>query len=115
MLNINKEPAGDGAVVLKLEGDATIENAEQLHKVMLETLQEVEHLLIDCEQVTNCDFYVLQLFCSSHRTAIKWGKEFTFYGAPSSAVVDSVSSMGFSRTAPGNICPADTNCLWIDK
>ncbi|MEA3544148.1 MAG: STAS domain-containing protein [Thermodesulfobacteriota bacterium] len=113
MLNIHKEPAGDGAIVLKLEGDATIEYAEQLHQVLLETLREIDQLSVDLEQVTSCDFYILQLLCSAHRTAMKWKKHLSFHGIPSPVVRETIFSTGFLRNHGCSLSPDVNDCLWI--
>ena len=115
MLKIHKEPTGEGAVVLKLEGDATIENAEQLHQAVLEALQEADHLLLDCEQVTSCDFYALQMLCSAHRTSIKWDKQFTFHGVQSTAVEEAIRATGFMRKHACTFGSNAEDCMWIGQ
>ncbi len=114
MLNITKKPSDKGAVVLKLEGDATIEHAEQLHKALLEELQDGDHLMIDCEQVASCDFFTIQMFCSAHRTSIKWGKYLAFQGFLSPAVKEAIRSTGFLCNSGCSFCSDDDICMWIN-
>ncbi len=115
MLKINKETAGEGTILLKLEGDATIETVEQLHQEVLEALQEADHLLLDCEQVTSCGFYALQMLCSAHRTSVKWNKQLTFHGVPSPVVEDAIRATGFMRKHACSFGSNAEDCMWIGQ
>lgn len=112
MLNIHKETIEDNAVVLKLEGDATVEHAEQLQQALLEGLQNSEQLLVDCAQTTSIDFYAIQLLCSAHRSSVSWQKTLTFQGVPTDAVKQTIKNTGFQREHGCSHCPENVTCMW---
>jgi len=115
MLNIHKEAAENGTILLKLEGDATIESAERLHQALLEGLKEAEQLLLDCEQTSSFDLYALQLLGSAWRTSAAWNKTLQFRGDLPVAFEEAKQTLGFSRQHACSVCPASLGCLWTDQ
>ena len=112
MLNIHKDVASDGAVILKLEGDATIEYADQLHQTLLTELKANEKTLIDCSATNSIGLYAIQLFCSAHRSSVTWKKSFSFTNTPSAPVVDAIKRTGFLREHGCSLCPEHISCMW---
>ena len=112
MLNIHKETAEGDAVVLKLEGDATIESAEQLYQALIDGLKNHKHLMVDCTQTHSIDFYAIQLLCSAHRSAVAWGKSFSFLGSLADPVKATIQLTGFLRDHGCALCPEGVSCMW---
>ncbi len=119
MLEIHKETASDGALVLRLTGAATVEQAEPLRQALLDAVQqgEQEHkpLRLDCAQVIEIDSFILQMLCSAHRTAVARQVVMVWDGRPSSPVMGMIREAGFLRHAGCSRCPDDQRCMWCEK
>jgi len=111
MLTIHEQTT-DNSLQLKLEGDATIESAEQLHQALLEGLRSQTEVQIDCSATESIDVYALQIFCSAHRTAIEWEKKLTFQGNLSAAVSQAITATGLLRDHGCSHCPDGVCCMW---
>jgi len=64
----------DGAMVLRLEGECTIECARELKDALLGGLEKSEKLLVNCSKVTDVDISCLQLLYSALDSSAKMGK-----------------------------------------
>ncbi len=115
MLEIDKKTNDDGSIVLTLAGDATVEFSEQLRESLLEALRGADSVSVVCKDVTSCDFFTMQMFCSAHRTSVKLKKQFIFAEAPSPAVIETVSSTGFKRKIACSLSNDPANCMWTDR
>ena len=113
MLNIHKEAPSEGVGILKLEGEVTIESAEQFREALLEGLRDKNHLMLNCDAVTNIDFFAIQMICSAHRSSVTWEKLFTWHGSPPPAVKKALQAAGFSRSHGCDLCPKDATCMWV--
>lgn len=113
MLNANIQATGEQSAILKVLGEATVENAQQLQEALLEGLRSYRQLGIDCSAVSAIDFFTIQMLCSAHRTSVVWGKTFTFHGEPAATVRDTIQAVGFSRHAGCALCPENVRCMWI--
>lgn len=112
MLTIHKETDAQGAAILRLEGEASVETAAQLQSALIEGLQQHEALKINCDQLGGIDFFTIQLLCSAHRTSVAWQKLFSFDGEPAAVVADAVRLTGFARHRGCARCPEDVRCMW---
>lgn len=112
MLNIQQEIGADGALLLTLSGDATVETAEQLKQALLAGLNEQDAIQVDCSGTEMIDAFALQLLCSAHRTATEWKKSFRFQGPVSAAVRQAMSLTGLLRDLGCEYCPEDGSCMW---
>ncbi len=115
MLNIAQETTSEGATLLKLVGDATIEQAEQLHQSLLAALKGNDHLQVDCSQTSSLDLYAIQLLCSAHRSSVAWKKTLTFHGTPTEPIKRAINKTGFRREYGCPLCPTDVICLWAQQ
>jgi anti-anti-sigma regulatory factor len=119
MLDLQKNISEDGALVIRLAGAATIEQAESLRQLLLDTVeqgaQEQKAIRINCGQVTEIDSFILQMLCSAHRTCISRQILLTWDGPPSAPVKEVIRHAGFLRSAGCSLCPDDQRCLWCDK
>ena len=113
MLSLSKEAIGEGAVRLKIIGEATIEHAAELRLALLEGLQDHEQLLVDCEQTTAIDVFALQLLCAAHRSSVRWEKQLSFSGTSSAQVEEGIARVGFARHCGCSLCPPGVRCLWL--
>ncbi len=64
----------DDAMVLRLEGECTVECARELKDALLSGLEKSEKLLVNCSKVTDVDISCLQLLYSAFGTSAKMGK-----------------------------------------
>jgi anti-anti-sigma factor len=94
---------------LVLEGELIIEHAEELKRVLLETLEKQDSLVINMEHVDKVDLFGIQVLCSAHRLAMKSGKELTLTGEQPEALRDAIVMAGYGPTVA---CSADKICPW---
>ena len=113
MLNIHKQSAGKGSMILKLEGEVTVEQVGELQQVLLEGLTDQEQLLLDCEQVTGMDFYAIQMLCAAHRTSVVWKKSLVWQGTMPAVINEAIKKAGFARNHGCDLCPQNVRCMWI--
>jgi len=111
MLTIHEQTTDNG-LQLKLEGDATIESATQLHQALLEGLRSQAEVQIDCSATESIDVYALQMICSAHRTSVDWEKKLTFQNKPSAAVSQAIAATGLLRDHGCSHCPDGGCCMW---
>ena len=112
MLTIHKETTGQGAAVLKLAGDVTVEDSEQLQQALLAELRDQDRLMLNCESATSFDFFAIQMLCSAHRTSISWNKLLTWQGSLPAVVMSAMQTAGFARHHGCNLCPDGVCCMW---
>lgn len=112
MLKIDQEICSDGTLLLTLNGEATVETAEQLHQALLTGLNEQGAVQVDCSGTEAIDVYALQLLCSAHRTAVERKKSFGFLGPVSSTVRQTMEITGLLRELGCGNCSEDVACMW---
>ena len=107
---LKSSPIRAGTVAL--EGEWTIERANELKEVLLDALSTMDHLLLDFEKVEAVDLSCLQLLCSAHRTAITMKKHLSVTGWQSGAFNQVLREAGFMRSVG---CHPDRSaaCLWM--
>lgn len=113
MLNANIQATDEQCAILKVVGEATVENAQPLQQALLEGLRSYRQLGIDCSAVSAIDFFAIQMLCSAHRTSVVWGKTFTFHGEQAATVQDTIQAVGFARHAGCAQCQDSARCMWI--
>lgn len=99
--------------VLAINGDLTIENADELRSALIKALLNADRVLLDCGASSKADLAGLQLLCSAHRTALRLKKQFQFKSPCREAVKTAAEKTGYLRTRG---CSLDTqgNCLWLE-
>lgn len=92
-------------------GSITVQDVPELRLSLLESLENVDTLLLRFDDVTEVDISFLQILCSAHITAGKLKKEMKL-AATSPAFAAAVEDSGFSRHY---FCPLGTTgtCFWI--
>lgn len=106
-----KQPAEDR--VLKVEGNWTIERAQEMRQRLIKALAEEDRITLELEEMREADLTCLQLLCSAHRTSLKWDKHFALGEEKPEALIKAVREAGFVRTLG---CHKDPHkgCLWIE-
>ena len=119
MLDLQKNISEDGALVIRLAGVATIEQAEPLRQLLLDTIEQGEReqkvVRVNCGQVTEIDSFILQMLCSAHRTSVSRQIRFSWDGPPAAPVMEVIRHAGFLRNTGCSLCPDDQRCMWCDK
>jgi anti-anti-sigma regulatory factor len=98
--------------VVTVDGDATLQQAEELRRVLIKALVDADEVSLDMDKVEKVDLSCLQLLCSAHRSATRFKKKFAFSGCPPQALREAVEASGFSRVT-GCRLDCDKSCLWV--
>jgi anti-anti-sigma factor len=96
---------------LELEGELTIEVAEELKAILLQALQGTESLTIDLERVTAADLSCLQLLCSAYRSCGRVDGQLILRAHDSELFNQLLKDSGYCKTAKCPVAPA-RNCMW---
>ena len=105
----------DGNIgVLTLEGELTVESAEELKAILIRLLDTADEMLISLEKVAEADLSCLQLFCSAHRTSESRNKRLKLAENRSEAFERAIRDGGYSRCM-GCHLDRDGSCLWVRK
>ncbi|MBI4642436.1 MAG: STAS domain-containing protein [Deltaproteobacteria bacterium] len=107
----NKKKGSSKTEVLKFCGDLTIENAQELHKILLTALDKAEQLLLTFENVTATDLSFVQLLCSAHRTAVRSDKNMKLDSQRPEVLKAAVREMGLIREK-GCVLDTQESCIW---
>ena len=97
--------------VLKLEGRCTIEQANDLKALLIETLESGNGLMLDVERVSEIDITCLQLFCAAHRAFLKSNRKLSLNDNLPECFRRMVRQAGFSRAVSCH-GESDASCLW---
>lgn len=98
--------------VLRLTGSWTIERACELKQLLLESLSDEQHLMVDLREVVEVDLSFLQLLCSAHRTFWGRNKPFSLQDSKPDVIKAFVKNAGYARTL-GCHRAGGGGCLWI--
>lgn len=111
VMNCQMKSDGGDCVVLKLEGDLTIQVAGELRDAVLRAQESAGHLALNLETVTGVDVSCLQVFCSAHRTLVKSGRQLSLVHPVPASFMQSVREAGYERERG---CALDIHhtCLW---
>ena len=93
--------------------DVLSEKHPELREELLKGLTEQEQVQIDCEKVTEMDFFAIQMLCSAHRTSVSWNKLLTWHGALPEVAENAIRRTGFARHHGCDLCPDGVCCMWI--
>lgn len=86
---------------LVLSGELTLPYAAQLKTEILETMTEVQRLVVKFKDVTAADLSCLQLFCSAHRSAADQQKTFEPDHSDVPALQAVLAAAGMTQTGLG--------------
>lgn len=107
----SKENESPKTEVLKIGGDLTIENAQELHKILVTAMNNSDQIVLYFENVTATDLSFIQLLCSAHRTAVRSDKNMKLDGQRPDVLKTAVREMGFIREK-GCVLDTQENCIW---
>ena len=113
MLEIARTTNEKGALTLNLKGALTIETVDILKAELIDGFANADHLMIDGHDLTEIDFFGVQLLCSAHRTSIAWLKLLTWQDAMPQRVRECVQRIGFLRNHGCSLCPSNIDCMWL--
>ena len=102
----------EGRGELEIEGELTIETAEELKAVLLQALQGTERLTIDLGKVTAADLSCLQMLCSAYKSCGKVDGQLTLRSQDSELFNQLLKDSGYCKTTKCPIAP-NTNCMWL--
>ncbi len=112
MFDCKVEESGDKKT-LSINGELKIQDAAELQKVLIESLENTEHLDLNLEEVTGIDMSCLQLLCSAHRTMSSSNKLLTISSSYTEAVREAVNDAGYQQSK-GCESDKDESCLWVE-
>ncbi len=81
---------------LELGGSLTIQHAAELKKVLIETLEEAETLLLDLDKVQAFDLSSIQLIYATHIASVNSNKMMSFKTECPDRFREAVENAGFS-------------------
>ncbi len=106
-----KIEANGNALVLILNGEATIDAAGELKKMLLNSIESADDIVINIEGLTAVDLSFLQLLCSAHRSCLKLKKNLSLSNGRPNFYNRIVRNAGYSRQK-GCELDSDNSCLW---
>jgi anti-anti-sigma regulatory factor len=109
MSKSEKKP--DGTTIVTLEGDLTVQRANELKDLLLKAVQDSKEVFLRFGQVSGVDLTCLQLFCSVHRTAVDMKKTAKLDGPAPSLFIDLARSAGFLQSG-GCELAKQSGCCW---
>ncbi len=104
----------DKAGVLTLEGEMSIDQAEELKAALISALDSTDLVMVDVEKVTVVELPCFELLCSAHRTALNMGKDLEYSAAPPDRFAQAVRDSGYARSK-GCSPESQDRCLWLQK
>ena len=93
-----KREEKDGCALLRIEGPMTVNEASALCLEMVECFNACDGLILDLNDVSECDTAGIQLLCSARLTAQSRGKRFMVTSASMSSI-DTLARAGFDPDA----------------
>ncbi len=113
MIDFKMEDSGNIGV-LTMDGELTIQCADELKTVLIRSLDNVEHVVLNFKEVTEMDLSCLQLFCSACRTSAGLNKRLTLTGNHPEAFKRAIRNAGYSCHI---CCVFDSNksCLLMEE
>ncbi len=98
--------ASEAGVPLKIMGEQTIRNVDELHKALAEYLDRGLDVVVDLSEVDVCDTAALQLIYALRQSAVQRNQRFHI-PAVSPAVVETAAALGLRVEALTAACEPD--------
>jgi anti-anti-sigma regulatory factor len=111
-MGIILEESGDSCV-LKVDGQVTVRNVEELRDNMLRAIDKYPVAVVDVTAVEAIDVSVLQLLCAAHKSAVAKGHVFKFSSVPQ-LIAEVATEAGFTNDTECMKTLGDP-CLWMFK
>lgn len=84
--------------ILRVEKSLTIEHACSLKKILIEALEETEHLDIDIQNITSVDLACLQVLSAAHKTFVEANKHMGILDDPPEIFRKTLFNAGMDRS-----------------
>jgi anti-anti-sigma regulatory factor len=97
--------------VLKLEGEVTVQQAEEVKENLMRALGSVDNIYVNISNVSVADLSFLQLVCAAHRTAVTMHKGFQLAEPVPEHFRHLAESAGFKRHTSCRL-DATMTCIW---
>jgi anti-anti-sigma regulatory factor len=98
--------------VLRLGGDITVQQAEELKETLIRGLGSVDKVYVDSSKSSDIDLTCLQLLCAAHRSATRMGKSFQLAEPVPGRFMRLAESAGFARHTGCRLDITKT-CIWV--
>jgi anti-anti-sigma regulatory factor len=104
----------DSTMVINLGGDLTIARAGELRRIISETLNTGEQIVLACSECADMDLSFLQLVCSAHRTALQSNSLLKLSNTLEKHLLKKAGEAGYFRETA---CRSDKNheCFWLRR
>ncbi len=113
MMQLTMQNAG-ALGVLTLHGRLSRLNAEELRARLISSLDCVDRLIVNCDQVTAVDMTCLQLLCTAYRVSQLMNKDFIIAGDRGALFRKAVGADG-NANCIGADPDCFRDCLWIER
>jgi anti-anti-sigma regulatory factor len=110
-MTVNSQNFPDEYGVVRLEGELTLANAEEIKTKFVRALADADAVMLRFGEVQDLDLSCLQLFCSLHRSAMHAKKSVCIDGKIPAALLEAAAAGGFSRLT-GCKHDDEKHCLW---
>jgi anti-anti-sigma factor len=100
----------EGASIITVSGELTVENSGELRERLASEFKEAKRLVLDCRDVSDVDVAGIQILCAAHKTADKKGKSIILEGM-SNTLNEFIASSGFTHIK--GCSKEHATCLWI--
>ncbi len=97
--------------ILKCEGSLDADRAQTLQDALMVSIDNADHVVINCGEVKTIDSHCIQIFCTAHRIAVRADKKLMITGiAPDlSPSPQEIGDLCLSRSAIG----CNESCIWL--
>jgi ABC-type transporter Mla MlaB component len=109
---IAKNANADGSITIVLGGSLSIETSGELRKILAESLDESQQVVLNIRALESIDITCMQVICAGCRTAATMGRE---YECESDSMPACLVSLGTAIGAPKGLpCGQNDNkpCIW---
>ncbi len=110
--SIAKNANADGSITIVLGGELSIETSAELHKVLLESLDGSQQVILDLKALESIDMTSMQVICAGCKTAAKMGRG---YDCEPDSMPACMVSFGSTLGGPQGLpCGQNDNkpCIW---
>ncbi len=101
-------------LLLQLGGALTVENAEELCRVLRDALAAAPMVRVELATDSETDLAGLQLFCAAHRSSLICGGRFSLQTETPENFRAAVRAAGLPRPTGCTVDP-DNQCLWLGE
>lgn len=101
-----------GKAYIRPRGNLSITEAAELKSALAHSIDNMESIEINLDDIESIDLACLQLLCSAHRTAANKGKTMAIKQPPPSLFSEAQKIAGFRYGKPCRLVSTN-DCLWV--